>query len=230
MTNVGQMAIAPSADGGFALVWKAKANSDENSPAAVFFTQVDVAGKTEHGPVQLTEAGRKDYLSFAREVLALQPTEYGYLLAWTEGSGGQVETGLHGGYSIVRVLRIDPYGHALGPVTDVRSMEEHIDEVEPSLIMYEDAVGLLWGRGSHIYACGGCVPDHSLEFVLLDPVELYPLSNVVRVPPPSRGGLLRRSTAVVGTNILIATEVVFHVHSEPAFAAISCNATATPTD
>ena len=46
----------------------------------------------------------------------------------------------------------------------------------------------------------------------------------------SRGGLLRPSTAVVGTDILTATDSQFHVHSEPGFAAISWDSSAVRTD
>jgi hypothetical protein len=61
-----------------------------------------------------------------------------------------------------------------------------------------DAVGLMWARGSHIYVCAGCVPDHSIEFVVLDPDDLVPLSDVLKISP-AEGGLLRRSAAVQAT-------------------------------
>ena len=174
--------------------------------------------------VQLTDEDEALAATFASGDLQILPADYGYLLAWTQGSIGETDfdTGANsGGYSIVRLQRIDADGEALAPAADVRPMEEDVDEVEPTLIDFGDAVGLLWGRGEHIYICGGCVPNHSVELVLLDPIQLRPVSNVAKVSPTA-GGLLRRSAAVAGSNILTALDITFHVHSEPGFAAFEC--------
>jgi hypothetical protein len=222
-TNYVQPVIATAADGGFALVWKATSDEAFDAPANVFFAQVSPAGKLLGGPVQLSDIRRgPSGGSYLPNSLAILPADYGYLVAWIESSPGESETENRDGYSVVRLLRIDAGGHALAPAADLRQKEEHIDEVSPTLIELGNAVGVLWSRGDHIYGCSGCIPDHSLELVLLDPVLLQPVSNVVKLPPPARGGILRRSVTVVGSKILTALEISFHVHSEPALAAFSC--------
>jgi hypothetical protein len=88
-------------------------------------------------------------------------------------------------------------------------------------VPFGDALALLWARGSHIYICGGCIPDHDLHAVLIDPESLTPLSNVVKVGA-EHGGLLRRQTLVQESDLLAAFEIMFHTNSYPAFAAFHC--------
>jgi len=89
-------------------------------------------------------------------------------------------------------------------------------------VPWGDALALLWGRGTHIYVCGGCVPDHSVNLVLIDPDTLSPRSNVAQVRP-TQGGLVNRSHARSGeTDLLMKVEVQFHTNFEPGFAAFHC--------
>jgi hypothetical protein len=85
----------------------------------------------------------------------------------------------------------------------------------------DETVALLWARGSHIYICGGCVPDHSIHMVLIDPETLSPRSNAVQVEP-DMGGLLGRSHALSGSDLLVSVGIQFHVHFEPGFTALHC--------
>jgi|GEM_PF-5461061 len=223
-TGYVQPVIAPAVEGGFALLWKATTGANADAPAEVFFARVDVAGEPQGAPVRLTELRQGAFgASFGSDSLAILATDHGYLVGWTEGSYGNSEDDHKGAHSIVRLLRVNPSGHALAPPADLRSMQDHVDEVEPTLFEFDDAVGVLWSRGKHIDTCSGCVPDHSQEFVLLDPIALHPVSNVVTLPPPARGGLLRRSAAVVDSGVFTAIDISFHVHSEPGFAAYNCD-------
>jgi hypothetical protein len=101
-------------------------------------------------------------------------------------------------------------------------MELDVDQVEPSLVQWdEDTVALLWAKGSHIYICAGCVPDHDISMMLIDPTTLTPRSNIVQVSP-EMGGLLGRTHAVSGADLLLTVGIQFHVHFEPGFAAFHC--------
>jgi hypothetical protein len=98
----------------------------------------------------------------------------------------------------------------------------YVDQVEPSFVPWnDDTVALLWASGSHIYICGGCVPDHGMHMVLIDQNTLSPRSNVVQIEP-AMGGLLGRSHAVSGSDMLVSVGIQFHVHFEPGFAALHC--------
>ena len=110
---------------------------------------------------------------------------------------------------------------ATGAPVRLAAMEDSVDDVEPDLVPFGDALALLWARGSHIYVCGGCVPDHDLHAVLIDPASLDPLSQVVKVSS-EQGGLLRRDVAVLDDDLLTTVEVTFHTSAEPAFASFHC--------
>jgi hypothetical protein len=87
---------------------------------------------------------------------------------------------------------------------------------------------VLWGHGSHIYICGGCVPDHSMDLVLIEPTTLTPVSNVLSLSnggDPRGGGLLRRRVAVLGPTLLATYLLTFHVHATPGSAAFRCETT-----
>jgi hypothetical protein len=86
-------------------------------------------------------------------------------------------------------------------------------------------VALFWARGSHIYLCGGCVPDHRIDLLLIDPRTLNPVSNVVSVTnggAPNAGGLLRRAVAVVGSSLLTTFNLTFHTWATAGSATFVC--------
>jgi hypothetical protein len=152
---------------------------------------------------------------------ALIPMDSGYVIAWSEGSYGNYETST-GGYSVIRMLKLDGKGTPQGAAPMLRTKTDDIDEVEPNLIQFGTAIGMLWGRGSHIYVCAGCVPNHSIELVLLDPDSMVPVSNVVKIPAPELGGLLNKHVAVTGPHVLTDVNITYHVSSDSAFAAFRC--------
>jgi hypothetical protein len=151
----------------------------------------------------------------------LLPVGDGFVAAWTEERRGESR----GAGSVVRLARLDAAGKLIGAPSSLRAFEPDVDEVEPSLVRFGDAVGVLWGRGSHIYICGGCVPDHRIDLLLVDPLTLTPVSNLVSVTnggDPRGGGLLRHETAVVGSSLLTTYLLTFHVHATPGSAAFNC--------
>src|SRR6185436_18251059 len=118
----------------------------------------------------------------------------GFVAAWIEGRRGSFQEPGSGG-SVVRLARLDGAGQRLGPPVSLRPYQAEVDEVEPTLVPFGEALAVLWGHGSHIYSCAGCHPDHRIDLMLIDPATLTPVSNVVSIDnggAPRAGGLLRR--------------------------------------
>jgi hypothetical protein len=111
----------------------------------------------------------------------------------------------------------------VGPIAEVQSREDHVDHVEPELLDLGGSVALLWSTGGRIYVCAGCVPDHGLRLVMLDPERLVPQSPVLEIDDMVTGGLLRHTTGVNGNDLAIPFRITFHVHSEPGSAFARCD-------
>jgi hypothetical protein len=215
--------VVAAEGGGFAAIYR-DYDPDFTDPTNVFFARLDAAGSAIGEPVKLTDFTMTGGgSSFGGSEVALLDIEGGYLAGWTEADSGDFETGT-GAYSVVRVQRLSATGEAQTPAVLIDAKTDDVDQVEPSFVRWGDAVGLLWARGSHIYICGGCVPDHGIHMVMIDPQSLSPKSDVVEVPPPSMGGgLLGRNHALSGTDdLLLTVQIQYHVHSEPGFAALHC--------
>lgn len=83
-----------------------------------------------------------------------------------------------------------------------------------------------WARGTHIYVCAGCVPDHRIDLLLIDPSDLTPLSEVVSITNGGgvkAGGLLRRQITALGQSLLLTYRLSFHVHNTPGSATFACD-------
>jgi len=129
----------------------------------------------------------------------------------------------------VQVVPLDHEGSPTDGPVSLRQAEDAIDEVEPSLVPFGEVIAVLWARGSHIFECGGCTPDHRIDLLLIDPHTLDPLSDVVSVArtaisggfQPS-GGLLARDQVVLGSQILTAYHQQYHTTADLASAAFAC--------
>jgi hypothetical protein len=205
---------------GFAIMWRSF-DPDFIEPSNVFFALRSADGSPAGEPVQLTDFEANFGGAFGGSDLALLPQAEGFLVAWGEGENGDFETNT-GAYSVIRLQQLSAEGERRGESVLVAPRTDDIDQVEPSFVPWDDdTLALLWARGSHIYICGGCVPDHSVQMVLIDAQTLSPRSNVVQVEP-DMGGLLGRSHAVSGSDLLVSVGIQFHVHFEPGFAALHC--------
>jgi len=217
---------------GYTMVW--------SDPAAakgfIAFARADAAGSETVARRQIAspagdmQIGRLGGLAFAPAVHGLLEIDGNFLVAWVETRDGgmpDVSTGRGvGAWSVVRLARIDGSGNPLGAPAFLRAPADSFDEVEPSLVRLGDAVAVLWARGTHIYLCGGCVPDHRIDLLLIDPIELTPLSNVVSISNGGgthAGGLLRRQLAVLGKSLLMTYRLTFHVHNTPGSATFECD-------
>jgi hypothetical protein len=207
---------------GYAMIWRDPAST----AGGIHFTSTDlrgapvVAGHQISAPVEppLVVGGVG---GFESPTISLVATPGGFLASWTEGRHGESS----GAGSVVRLARLDAAGNRQGAAASLRPFQPDVDEVEPTLAPFGDAVAVLWGHGSHTYVCGGCVPDHSIDLVLVDPATLTPLSNVVSLTnggDPRAGGLLRRRVAPVGDALLTTYLLTFHVYATPGSAVFGC--------
>jgi hypothetical protein len=227
-------AAAPAITGGpagYTMVWTDPAESD----GAIDFARADAAGAETVARRCIArgssggQIGRTTWLAFAPMVHGLLEVDGKFLVSWVEASRGASDPltgGGKGAWSIVRVARVDGAGALLGAPAALRAPTDSIDEAEPTLVRFGDAVAVLWARGSHIYLCGGCVPDHRVDLLLIDPAGLTPLSEVVSITNgggTQAGGVLRRQVAVLGKSLLMAYRLQFHVHNTPGSATFECD-------
>lgn len=206
-----------AAGDGYAFVWTGMTGEDQ----AVYFATTDAGGAEETPARRLSAEGRK-VISYGFEslMLALVETPSGFAAAWVEYSERS---------TAVRVAKLASDGTPVGNPVVIRRSEDAADEVEPSLALLGDALAILWARGSHIFECGGCVPDHRIDLLLVDPETLDPLSDVVSVErtalgpqyQPS-GGLLSRASVVLGSKILAVYHQQYHTTADLASATFAC--------
>jgi len=214
---------------GYAFVW-----SDLSAQSGrLFFSRTDALGTETVAPTLITSTpGNQLHLNgtgFVGGEARIAATASGFVAAWTEAYWGDTENGdfspSKGAWSVVRLALLDSNGVPTGPNATLRARENDVDEVEPVLTPFGDALAVAWGRGSHIYVCGGCVPDHRIDFVLVDPTSLSPLSNVVTVTnqgSDARGGLLHKQVALAGSSFLTVYDRTFHTSAEPGSAVFTC--------
>jgi hypothetical protein len=123
----------------------------------------------------------------------------------------------------VRVGRFDAKGKRQGPMYDLQAPVTHRESVQPFWVEMGDDVGLLWAEGSIIYICAGCVPDHSLKFVVLDGQDFNPRSNAVELTNTlPAGGLLSPESARIGDHLLVVSTVTYHTSAEGASGTLRC--------
>jgi hypothetical protein len=123
----------------------------------------------------------------------------------------------------LRVARFDADGQRQGLMYDLQAPVTDQESVDPFWVEMGDDVGLLWAEGSIIYICAGCVPDHSLKFVVLDGQDFTPRSNAIELANtlPS-GGLLSPETARLDDELLVVSTVAYHTSAEGASGTIRC--------
>ena len=98
------------------------------------------------------------------------------VIAWTKWEGTLSQGNRQ---SVIYLRRFDERGNPLGAKYKLQAPIENRHNVTPQLKRFESEIGLIWGTGAVYYGCGGCMPNDSLNFVLLDGVDLEPHSEVV---------------------------------------------------
>lgn len=216
---------------GYAMIWR----DPRDGRGRIDFAKADASGGELIPRRRISVTNAADTVvgggsGFEAPTNALIETSAGYLAAWTEAHRSQSLD--QGAWATVQLARLDASGTRQGAPVPMRAPTDSIDEVEPSLVRFGNAVGVMWARGSHIYICAGCVPDHRIDLLLIDPVDLTPLSNVISVTNGASatagvkaGGLLRRQVAVQGNSLLTTYQLTFHVHATAGSATFACDPT-----
>lgn len=205
-------------EGRWGIVWQ------ENGQAkgAIYFAAVDASGNVVVAKKRISstfEAGVETAPSgFAMPRTSIVYVDGNWLVAWSEVRNGIDYSS--GASAIIKLARLDADGNPLEEAA-VRDIVVDTDEVEPMLLPFQGAMGLFWSSGSHIYMCGGCWPDHEVQFVLLDSDTLVPVSDVSTVSP-TPNGLLNLSAAVQGDTITLSALIGYHVYQDPATAVLRC--------
>jgi hypothetical protein len=214
---------------GYSMIWRDPAEMN----GAIDFAAADASGAERVARRRVAAPGTAGLTVGGNEIFdpaatALVETADGYLAAWVQGERGRDRTingvvNFGGGYSVVVLSRLDRAGVPVGNPIPLRARRDDVDEVEPTLVPFGDAVAVLWGHGTHIYACAGCVPDHRIDVMLIDPATLSPLSNVEAITNGGKtGGLLRRRVVALADTLLMAYQLTFHTMVKASSAAVSC--------
>jgi hypothetical protein len=223
--------IAATPDGGYAMIFR----EPRGTRGQMSFVKVSGEGNELSAPreISIMNAQGGDVAAgtlFEEGKSVLLALDGGYLASWVESRQGENDSPLppygSGGWSMVKVVRLDQAGQRQGEPAPLRAWTDSVDEVEPALVRFGDAVAVLWGRGQHIYACGGCVPDHRIDMVLLDPAALVPLSQVVTIANGGgvgAGGLLGKQSLVRDKAILTTFRTTFHTYATAASAVFACD-------
>jgi len=214
---------------GYVFVW-----SDTSADAAhLFFSRTDAVGTETVAPkIVASTTGTKLHYNnagFGAGRMRLAEIANGFIAAWSESYWGDPDPGGFspgkGAWAVLRLALLDAQGTPTGPGATLREPENDVDEVDPVLTPFGNALGVAWSRGSHIYICAGCIPDHRIDFVLIDPQSLTPLSNVVTVTnggASRAGGLLGKQVEAIGSSFLTLYDRVFHTTAEPGSAVFTC--------
>jgi hypothetical protein len=208
--------IIATADG-YAVAWRDRVTETGEIYFRLFDATGQPAGDTKTVYMGSTDQEAGASVGFEATRVPFIAIDGGFLVAWVEAKIAFDS----GAYAVVAVAKLDASGNRIGDRALLMNPEVDIDHVEPEFFVHGDSVGLAWSRGTHIYICGGCVPDHSIRLVLLDPDRLIPVSGVAEIDDDG-GGLLFRSMLSNGTDIFAVFRIVFHVTSQGGLAAFRC--------
>jgi hypothetical protein len=213
---------------GYAMTWR----SPNDARGGIDFAKADAAGAETVARRRISVTDVQGVVvggtaGFDRAGNALLAVGGGFIAAWTEVKQGDAGSGSS---AEVRIVRLDSGGVAQGVPVPVRPGVTDIDEGEPVLVKVGTAAAIAWAHGTHIYICGGCVPDHRIDLLPIDPSDLTPLGSLVSLtngaasPATKAGGLLQKKITVVGNALLTAYQLTFHVSATPGSATFTCAA------
>lgn len=220
-----------AATDGYAFVW----NDPVGKSGRVVFMKTDRSGSetvppraisfTDDAAVSIGSRGS----GFERMGARIVEMNGSFVAAWSERRAGGIAPGdyspTNGSGAVVRLTRLDSEGNPTASAL-MRAHQDDVDEVEPVLTPWGDALAVSWSRGSHIYICGGCVPDHRIDVVLIDPTSFDPLSQLVTVTNgggSGAGGLLRKQAARADSSLLVLFDETFHTSTRPGSLAVTCS-------
>jgi hypothetical protein len=207
---------AASSDGGYAVAYAV----GQYDHGEVFFVILDADGAQRFEPRRISRAGtdgwRSELGSAARR--SMLPVGDRFWLAYTEGWYDPDPRSMQGN-AVIKLAIIDAEGQSEHHL--LQAPVDGMNNLWPSFLELDDRVGLMWTSGSIIWICAGCISDHDLHFVLLDPDAVVPASNVA-TQLHQMNGIVAPLGAFVGADMLTASSLDFHATSIPASGALRC--------
>ena len=201
--------LIPHGDG-FAAVWIEE--------SGVHVALLDESGAPRNQPERLVGPGPEG--TFLSDPFAVAAGDE-LVVAWTEGYRSADYNDPKGGHAVVRLARVSGDGELLGPVERLQAPEDGIVSALSSLRLIDGALAIAWSRETYIAVCGGCMSDATIRFILLDPVDLVPVSDALELVGPS--GL--KSAPMAGTeegDVAFFMTVDYHALTDLAAAMIRC--------
>jgi hypothetical protein len=207
--QIAQARLARHGDG-FAAVWI--------EDTGVYLALLDDAGAPRGEPERLAGLGDEETYLADPFVVAVEDE---LVVAWTDSYRSADYNDPEGGHAVVRIARVSGDGDLLGPAERLQASEDGIVSALSSLLPVDGAIAVAWTRETYIAVCGGCVSDATVRLVLLDPVDLVPVSETVELVGPS--GM--RSAPMVGDedgDLAFFMTVDYHAIADLAGAMIRC--------
>jgi hypothetical protein len=195
---------------GFAAVWIEE--------SGVHLALLDDRGAPRTERDVLAEPGRDETFLADPFVVAVGDE---LVVTWTEGHRSPDYEDPDGGHAVVRLARVSGDGELIGAVERLQAAEDGIVSAVSSLLPMDGALAIAWSRETYIAICGGCMSDATIRLILLDPVDLVPVSEAVELVGPS--GL--RSTPMVAAedgDVAFFMTVDYHALADLAAAKIRC--------
>ena len=195
---------------GFAAVWIEE--------SGVHIALLDERGAPRTDPELLAGPGRDGTILTGPFAVAVDDE---LVVAWTEQYRRPDDNGPLGGHALVWLAHVSGDGELLGPAERLQAAEDGIVSALSSLLPMDGAVAIAWSRETYIPICAGCVSDATIRFILLDPVDLVPVSEAVELVGPS--GL--KSAPMVGSDdgdVAFFMTVDHHAIADLAAAKIHC--------
>lgn len=195
---------------GFAAVWIEE--------SGVHLALLDDGGAPRIEPERLAGPGSEGTYLTDPFVVAVDDE---LVVAWTERYASTDHDDPMGGHALVRLARVSGDGELLGSVERLQAAEDGIVSAFSSLLPIDGTVAVAWSRETYIPICSGCISDATIRFILLDPVDLVPVSDPVELVGPS--GL--KSAPMVGADngdVAFFLTVDYHALADLAAAKIRC--------
>lgn len=192
----------------------------DRQESEVFFVILEADGTPRFEPQRISRAAVDGYTSELGGPRRRSMLRVGdrYWVAFTE-TWYDGDPSVNEGYVVVQLAIVDGSGQSEGHV--LQAPVAGLENQWPSFVELDDRVGLMWTSGTIISVCAGCISNHDLHFVLLDPDAIVPASNVV-TQLHQGNGITAPVGDFAGSDMLTAASLDFHALTFPASGAIHC--------
>ena len=207
---------AATSDGGYAVSYAV----GDYGQSEVFFVILEADGTQRFAPRRISRQARDGWFSELGSASRrrLLPVGDRFWVAFTEHWIDPDPMAMNGNV-VIKLAIVDADGQSESHI--LQAPVDGKNNLWPSFIELDDRVGLMWTSGSIIWICAGCISDHDLQFVLLDPDAVVPASNVV-TQLHQMNGIVAPLGAFVGADMLTAASLDFHATSIPSSGSLRC--------